>query len=82
VVLTDPFGSTVFTDTTHADHHLMPLQEPRSFRSFDEAAQEAAASRLYGGIRFPFDNDDGLSSGRCVGRAIIERVRFRDDDND
>jgi hypothetical protein len=67
VVLTDLFGSKAFTDTTHADHHLMPLQEPRSFSSFDEAAQEAAVSRLYGGIHFPFDNDDGLSAGQCIG---------------
>jgi hypothetical protein len=78
VVLTDPFGSTAFTDTTHADHHLMPLQEPRSFSSFDEVAQEAAASRLYGGMHFRFDNHDGLSAGQCIGRAIIDRVRFRD----
>jgi membrane-associated phospholipid phosphatase len=77
-VLTAMFGIKAFTDTTHADHHLVPLQEPRSFSSFDEAAQEAAASRLYGGIHFSFDNDDGLSAGQCIGRAIIDRVRFRD----
>jgi hypothetical protein len=59
----------------------MPLQEPPSLSSFDEAAQEAAASRMYGGIHFPFDNDDGLSAGRCIGRAVIDRVRFRHEDN-
>jgi hypothetical protein len=78
VVLTDLFGSKTFTDTTHADHHLMPLQEPRMFGSFDKAA----ASRLYGGIHFSFDNDDELASGHCIGRAIINRVRFRDEDID
>jgi hypothetical protein len=46
VILTAMFGGKAFTDTAHADHYLMPLQEPRSFSSFDEAAQEAAASRL------------------------------------
>ena len=60
----------------------MPFQEPRSFSSFDEAAHEAAASRLYEGIHFSFDNDDGLAPGRCIGRAIIDRLRFRDEDND
>jgi hypothetical protein len=75
------FGIKAFTDTTHVDHYLMPLQEPRSFGSFDEAAQEAAASRLYGGIHFSFDNDDGLFAGQCIGRTIIDRVRFRDGGN-
>jgi hypothetical protein len=81
-VLTARFGIKAFTDTTHADHYLMPLQEPRSFSSFDEVAQEAPASRLYGGIHFSFDNDDGLASGHCIGQAIIDRVRFSDEDND
>jgi len=76
------FGIKAFTDTTHTHHDLMPPQEPRSFSSFDEAAQEAAAFRLYGGIHFRFDNDDGLSAGQCIGRAIIDRVCFRDEDND
>ena len=55
----------------------MPLQEPPSLSSFDEAAQEAAASRMYGGIHFPFDNDDGLSAGQCVGQVILERIAFK-----
>jgi hypothetical protein len=29
-----------------------------------------------------FDNDDGLASEQRIGRAIIEGVRFRDEDND
>jgi hypothetical protein len=47
----------------------------------DEAVQEASTSRLYGGIHFPFDNDHGLSAGQCIGRTIIDRVRFREEDN-
>jgi hypothetical protein len=38
-------------------------------------------SSLYGGIHFPFDNDHGLSAGQCIGRTIIDRVRFREEDN-
>ena len=76
-VLTDLFGIKAFTDTIHADLGLMPPQEPRTFSSFDQAAEEAAASRLYGGIHYSFDNDDGLSTGRCVGQAINDRVRFK-----
>lgn len=39
----------------------------RKFTSFDQAAEEAALSRLYGGIHYPFDNVDGLVTGRSVG---------------
>jgi hypothetical protein len=76
MVLTDLFGVYAFTDTLHQDHHLEPRLEPRSFGSFDQAAEEAARSRLYAGIHYPFDNDQGLAQGRCVGQAILDRVRF------
>jgi hypothetical protein len=75
-VLTGLFGTLSFTDTTHTDHGLVPPQSPRSFDSFDEAADEAAISRMYGGIHYAFDNNDGLASGRCIGDTIIARVRF------
>jgi membrane-associated phospholipid phosphatase len=80
--LTAMFGKKAFTDTLHADHHLMPAQEPRSFASFDEAAAEAAISRLYGGIHYAFDNEDGLTCGKCIGRTINRRVRFTDERDD
>lgn len=76
-VLTDMFGTKSFTDTTHTDHGLVPPQEPRAFSSFDEAAAEAAISRLYGGIHFSFDNAEGLAAGQCTGQAIHDRVRFK-----
>jgi hypothetical protein len=76
-VLTDMFGIKRFRDTTHIDHELLPPLEPRTFKSFSEAAAEAAVSRLYGGIHFRFDNDDGLASGECIGQAIQERVSFK-----
>ena len=41
------------------------------------AADEAAVSRLYGGIHYGFDNNDSLDSGRCIGDTIHDRVRFR-----
>ena len=40
----------------------------REFRSFLEAAQEAALSRMYGGIHFRSANDDGLKSGLAIGK--------------
>ena len=77
--LTDIFGTKAFVDTTHTDHGLVPPQSPRSFNSFNEAAAEAAVSRLYGGIHYTFDNNNGFSSGQCIGLKIQERVSFRTD---
>lgn len=80
--LTDMFGIKTFTDTLHNDHGLVPPQTPRTFNSFDQAAGEAALSRLYGGIHYTFDNNDGLASGQCIGQAIHHRVRFKKDHED
>ena len=76
-VLTDLFGMKTFTDTTHRDHDLMPPQTPRTFRSFDEAAAEAALSRLYGGIHYASGNTNGLAQGRCIGQVILDRIAFK-----
>jgi hypothetical protein len=63
-VLTAVFGENfAFDDETHVDEGL-PV---RSFPSFAAAAEEAAASRLYGGIHFRFGNEKGLEQGRSVG---------------
>jgi hypothetical protein len=77
--LTDMFGTKAFVDTTHTDHGLVPPQSPRSFNSFNEAAAEAAVSRLYGGIHYTFDNNNGFASGQCIGQKIQDRVSFRTD---
>jgi PAP2 superfamily len=63
-VLTAIFGADfAFDDATHVDEGL-PV---RSFPSFEAAAEEAAVSRLYGGIHFRFGNERGLDQGRAVG---------------
>jgi hypothetical protein len=72
-VLGDLLGPLPFTDDTHA-----PLGLPaRSFGSFEEAAAEAAVSRLYGGIHYRAAIDNGLDQGRCIGETILREVRFR-----
>jgi len=42
-------------------------RNPRNFKSFREAAEEAGISRLYGGIHFHSAIVDGLAQGRCIG---------------
>jgi hypothetical protein len=74
-LLTDLFGARAFTDYTHVGIGLAP----RTFASFQEAALEAAISRLYGGIHFRSGIDVGVAQGGCVGRRILEAVRFRAD---
>lgn len=45
---------------------------PGSAGQLNEMAEEAAMSRLYGGIHFRSDDDDGLILGRNVARLAIE----------
>jgi hypothetical protein len=67
LVLTELFGDVAFTDRTH-DFRGLPS---RSFPSFTAAAEEAAVSRLYGGIHFRAAIERGLAQGICVrGRPV------------
>ena len=44
----------------------------RDFVSFDAAARECAASRVYLGIHFRYDSDAGYALGNTVGGNVIE----------
>lgn len=72
-VLTALLGRVAFEDSTH----LAIGHPPRRFNSFVEAADQAALSRLYGGIHYNMGNEAGKALGRCVGRAVLERVHTR-----
>jgi hypothetical protein len=59
-----------------------PAQEPVFVPSPPTArAPTSRLSMLYAGIHYAFDNEEGRASGRCVGQAINERVRFTDEDD-
>ncbi|MFM8250685.1 MAG: Ig-like domain-containing protein [Planctomycetota bacterium] len=45
----------------------------RSFTSFEQAANEAGRSRIYGGIHFEFSNRDGLDAGRELANFVLQR---------
>ena len=67
------FGDKLsFTDTSSLEFGI----ESRRIVSFREAAKEAAMSRLYGGIHYRFDNDQGNIAGRKLGEFIIQRLKF------
>jgi membrane-associated phospholipid phosphatase len=48
---------------------------PAEARRLHAMAEEAALSRLYGGIHYGFDNEQGLAAGRAIGALAIERAR-------
>jgi hypothetical protein len=73
-VLTDLYGdSFAFTDSTEVAFGL-PV---RSFASFEQAAAEAAISRLYGGIHYRMAIEEGVIQGRRVGELVVRRVKTR-----
>jgi hypothetical protein len=71
-VLADLLGTLAFTDATHSGAGL----PPRTFESLEQVAGEAAISRLYGGIHYRSAIEKGMAQGRCIGQAILDRVRF------
>ncbi len=48
---------------------------PERASQFRAKAEEAAMSRLYGGIHFRSDNEVGLRMGRQIGRLVVERAK-------
>jgi PAP2 superfamily protein len=72
-VLTDLLGTFAYTDDSHRDRSL----PARSFASFHHAADEAAQSRLYGGIHFPMGIENGKAQGDQVGALVVARLRTR-----
>lgn len=79
-ILTARFGDQV-SFTTLSDGHegfeTRPLAAgsvvARHFTSFQQAAEEAGVSRIYGGIHYAFDNTAGLSTGQAIGQFVLER---------
>lgn len=73
VVMAKAFGKDYgFVDATHARDGL----KPRSFASFRQAAEEAALSRLYGGIHFRAAIERGLEQGHCIGTYAANLKMF------
>jgi len=68
-VLTAQFGDEVaFVD----DFHVGRGFDARSYDSFWQAADEAAFSRLAGGIHFRSGIEFGVLEGRCVAERVLE----------
>lgn len=67
-VLTQIFGDGYeITDHTQDQRGFLP----RSYASFEALAQEAAMSRLYGGIHYRAAIEAGSAQGRCIGEQVL-----------
>ncbi|MGE0755776.1 MAG: vanadium-dependent haloperoxidase [Pirellulaceae bacterium] len=68
------FTSDEFNGITHdASGAVRPLK-PRSFSSFSEAKFENAQSRIYLGIHWAFDRDDGIRTGDQVANYVFNKA--------
>ncbi len=71
MVLTHFFGEDFhFTDSVEKSFGL----PNRSFNSFVQAADEAAISRMYGGIHFREAIENGKNMGRNVGDFVLQKL--------
>jgi hypothetical protein len=73
IALTDVFGDNFSFDDDVEVPYGLPV---RSYNSFNEAAQEAAISRVYGGIHYRSAVEVGITQGRNLGNFIIQNVKM------
>lgn len=77
IVLTKLFGDNFsFTDSTEVEFGL----PSRDFTSFYHAADEAAISRIYGGIHFRPAVEQGVIEGKALGNFLVSRLRTRNNE--
>ena len=74
IMLTSIFGEPFhFLDSTENKYGL----PTREFNSFNEASDEAAISRLYGGIHYMPAIENGITQGRALGRHVVGQLKTR-----
>jgi len=71
-VLTKYFGDAEFTDSTDMVIGL----NPRHFKSFDAAAEEAAWSRMFGGIHYEAAIKDAKTIGNCIADNLMSGIKM------
>lgn len=74
VALTSIYGNDFAFDDTSEQEYGLPM---RSFKSFYEASEEAAVSRLYGGIHYMPAITNGVTQGRTLGKYVVENIQLR-----
>jgi membrane-associated phospholipid phosphatase len=79
-IATPPFPSYVsgHSTTSGAASTVLRAFFPHRSGELNAMAEEAAVSRLYGGIHFRSDNDAGLDLGRRVGTVALQTFGVQD----
>jgi PAP2 superfamily/Bacterial Ig-like domain len=77
-ILSSFFGASFAFSYTDSSLGSLP-GVTRSFTSFEQAAQEAGESRIYGGIHFEFSNQDGQTAGQNVGDWVLQAFNITED---
>jgi len=76
IALSGLFGDAfAFTDSTEMEYGMTA----RSFTSFKQASEEAAVSRMYGGIHYKPACENGKIQGQAIGSFIKQKIRTRKD---
>ncbi|WP_255757553.1 vanadium-dependent haloperoxidase [Massilia sp. erpn] len=75
-ILTPPFPSYVSGHAAFsgAGARILGAVFPQEAGSVDAMAVEAATSRMYGGIHYRHDNEDGLLLGRSVANVVLKKL--------
>lgn len=74
-VMTHHFGDNfAYTDSSELEFGI----PNRSFKSFRDAAMEASWSRLYGGIHYRSDLEQGNLLGKQIGEYIVRKLHMGD----
>ncbi len=76
VALTSIFGDDFAFDDTTEEKYGLPV---RSFTSFVDASEEAAISRLYGGIHYMPAIENGVTQGRALGNYLVNKIELRNE---
>ncbi|MEM6378161.1 MAG: vanadium-dependent haloperoxidase [Bacteroidota bacterium] len=71
--LTSIFGDNFAFDDTTEEAYGLPV---RSYKSFFHASEEAAVSRLYGGIHYGPAIYNGVAQGEEVGKFIVDQIQM------
>lgn len=73
-VMTKWFGDNLtFKDTSSLEFGI----KARMIESFRKASKEAGMSRIYGGIHFMYDNEEGNKLGVKIGELTLQKLKFK-----
>ncbi|MFT6970787.1 MAG: hypothetical protein ACJAXX_001353 [Roseivirga sp.] len=73
IVLTSIFGEGFSFHDDSEEKYGLP---PRDFTSFIQASEEAAISRIYGGIHYRPAVENGVTQGRALGNYVVDKIKM------